>query len=145
LYSAEDELIEVVAFKDLDNYWVVKRRGQPRIEDAQRSKGGCVAVALVISPDGKTSAHKVVGSFPDHALDAMAINAWKKTHFEPAEGNKNKTSVYTVMTTVLFGVNGRVTKVSREEEELAIKVRDICRQKADKYLTELVHMQESPQ
>ncbi len=134
-YSDANEMIEVVAYSDLDNYWIVKRRGKPRFEQAQKSKGGCVAVAMVITSDGKTSAHKVVGAFPDHALDEIAVNAWKRTRYEPAENNLGKKHVYTAVTNGYFGVEK--IKVTDEEQQLAIKIGDICRRKAYEYLAKL--------
>lgn len=132
VYCSDDDSIQVVAFKDLDNYWLVKKRARPNTDLVERSKGGCAAIGMIIEADGRTSSHKVVGSFPDQAQDEMWVSVWKKTRYKPAASNQEKTPVYTVVTTGLFS-----RPKNDEQKRLAIKIRNICERKANVYLQQI--------
>ncbi len=133
----ENAQIEVVEWEDVPNYWVVKwgsRRGM--FEKAKRSKGGCVVIGFIIESDGNSSSHRIIGSFPDDALDEVMLDYVQRAHFKPAKSNVSNMPVYTVFPTAMYNVrNGKM------DEQLIIKVNKICKRKADNYLTQLIQNQ----
>jgi len=132
--AVENGLIEIVEWGDVPDYWIVDWGKVPRaFEKAKRSKGGCVAISFIIESDGNTSLHKIVGSFPDDALDEVIIEQIRRTSFKPTTSNMDKKPVFTVLATGMWSVlNGKDNKQLRE------KVQEICLRKADAYLTQLV-------
>ncbi len=139
-FADEDDFIEIVEAKDHTNYWVAKKLPGPKrkSKQARESNGGCVSVAMIINADGNTSNLRVVGSFPDTALDEVAIDIFRRAHFKPAKSNEEREPIFTVFTwnaVPTVKINGRVKS---DNDELAKKVSDICHRQVDNYWAQII-------
>lgn len=139
-FAEEDEYIEVIEAKDHLEYWVAKKLPNPKLKSnqARESNGGCVSVAMIIDTNGNTSNLKLVGSFPDNALDEAAIDMFSRAHFEPAKSNQDRKPIFTVFTWNAVPSVSINNRKKNDNDELAKKVSEICHRKVDDYLAQLI-------
>ena len=141
LLANEDEYIRVVNFTDTQNYWLIDRLPAPRRATMKEKNAdtnpGCVSVSFIIEPDGTTSSHEAVASFPSNVDDKRIIHMLKRARFNPSEQNEKREPIFTVMIINMSPIV-RINGVQNEDSaELSRKVGDICKRKVDTWFAQI--------
>lgn len=100
LHAQESETVLVVLGDELDTYWVAEKKVAPvyPAKSLRNEEEGCVAVGYVIEPDGSTSSHRAVVSFPSANFNESAIKAAQEFSYQPSQQNTMKIPVFTTTT-----------------------------------------------
>lgn len=115
--AQDGDSILVVTSDQLDSYWTTEKKVAPNYPRQSLSKGeqGCVAVGFIIEPDGTTSSHHAVASFPSSNFDKSGIEAAKQFLYKPSDQNISKEAVFTTNTFTYEITTGRKRKDSPYE------------------------------
>jgi hypothetical protein len=114
---------------DLESFWTFEKKVTPKYPRGSLRKGeqGCAAIGFVVEPDGTTSNHKAIAVFPSDSFTESSIRAAERFIFEPAEGNPERASVFTV-----HSFTFQIPEDGKPDTEQRDKLEDLCTDAANK-------------
>jgi len=133
-WAQDDDTVLVVTSDQVGTYWVSVKKVAPvyPMRSIRKGEQGCAAVGYIIEPDGTTSNHRVVASFPSSRFDKPSIDAAKQFLYKPSEKNTNKEAVFTTNSFTFQISTGKSSK--NQDEEKREKLAEICTAAANKSL-----------
>ena len=131
-WAQNDETILVVTSDDVETYWSSVKKVAPvyPMNSLRRSEQGCSAVGFIIEPDGSTSNHRIVASFPSNNFNKSSINAAKQFLYKPSNKNDKREAIFTTNSFTFQLVEGR----KKHDEKMGEKLAEICTAAANKAL-----------
>ena len=130
-WAQNDETILVVTSDDVETYWSTVKKVAPvyPMISLRKSEQGCSAVGFIIEPDGTTSNHRTMASFPSNNFDKSSIEAAKQFLYEPSERNKDREVIFTTNTFTFH-----ISRSKKHDEKKRKEVAEICTAAANKAL-----------
>ena len=130
-WAQNDETILVVSSDDVETYWSNVNKVAPVYPNnsLRKSEQGCSAVGFIIEPDGTTSNHRTIASFPANNFDKTSIEAAKQFMYEPSVRNKDREAIFTTNTFIFH-----ISKSKNHDEKMSKKLGEICTAAANKAL-----------
>ena len=130
-WAQDDETVLAVASDQVETYWVPIKKVAPvyPMKSIRNGEQGCVAVGYIIEPDGTTSNHRAVASFPSNNFDRASVDAAKQFLYEPAETNKDRAAIFTT-NSFTFNIN----RNKKHDEKMQKELDALCTAAANKAL-----------
>ena len=115
----------------VETFWVSVKKVAPVYPKKALRKGeqGCVVVGYIIEPDGTTSNHRVVGSYPSDNFYQSSIDAAKQFLYEPTEENTKRETVFTTNTFTF-----QISNSAKPDKESQTQLAALCTAAANKAL-----------
>jgi len=130
-WAQDDDSVLVVTSDQVETYWSPVKKVAPvyPMKLIRNGEQGCVAVGYIIEPDGTTSNHRIIASFPSNNFDKVSIEAAKQFLYEPSKQNKNREAIFTT-NSFTFQIN----RNKKHDKKIREKLDGICTTAANKSL-----------
>ncbi len=128
--QAEDSILFVTS-DQVETYWVSVKEVAPiyPVKLLRKGEQGCVAVGYIIEPDGTTSNHRVVASYPSESFYRPSIKAAKQFLYEPTVVNKDREAIFTTKNFTF-----QISKNKKYDKKLRAQLGALCTAAANKAL-----------
>ena len=128
-WAQNDETVLAVASDQVETYWASTKKVAPvyPMKSIRNGEQGCVAVSYIIEPDGTTSSHRVVASFPSSNFDEASVDAAKQFLYEPAARNKDREAIFTTNSFTFH-----IQKSKKHDEKMQKELGALCTAAANK-------------
>ena len=132
-WAQNDDTILVVSSDEVETYWSSEKKVAPvyPMNSIRRNEQGCSAIGFIIEPDGTTSNHRVIASFPSSNFDKSSINAAMQFLYKPSDKNEKREAIFTTNSFTFQIMTGRAKK---HDDKMGEKLGEICTAAANKAL-----------